>query len=44
MVLSCWVFGDPGAFPVEISLEKTIGELKKAIVAENPNPFRDIDA
>ncbi|KAN0068526.1 hypothetical protein V8E54_013250 [Elaphomyces granulatus] len=44
ILLFCWVCGDPQPFPVEISSEKTVGELKKAIVAEKPNRFRGIDA
>jgi hypothetical protein len=44
MILFCWVFDDPRAFPIDIGPEKTVGELKKAIVAENPNRFRGIDA
>src|SRR5467141_3225680 len=44
MILFCWVCGDTQPFPVEISPEKTVGELKKAIVAEKPNRFRGIDA
>lgn len=30
------------AFPIEISPEKVIGGLKKAIVVKNPNHFRGI--
>ena len=44
LTLMCWVFGDEYPFPVEISLEKTIGHLKKAIVSEIPNRFHGIDA
>jgi len=44
MLLICWVCGDPHSFPIEISPEKIVGELKKAIVAEKPNRFRGIDA
>ncbi|KAG9063233.1 hypothetical protein KI688_004837 [Linnemannia hyalina] len=32
------------AFPVEASSDKTVGALKKAIVAENPGAFEHIDA
>ena len=44
MILFCWVCGDTQPFPVEISPEKTVGELKEAIVAKKPNRFRGIDA
>ena len=40
MTLFCWVFGDPQPFPVKISLEETVGELKEAIAAKNPNRFQ----
>ena len=44
LTLICWIFDDKSAFPVDISPEKTIGHLKKAIVAEQPNRFHSIDA
>jgi crinkler effector protein len=44
MILICWVCGDPHSFPIEISPEKIVGELKEAIVAKKPNRFRGIDA
>ncbi|KAL7273956.1 hypothetical protein RUND412_003154 [Rhizina undulata] len=44
MTLFCWVFGDAQSFPVEISREKIIGQLKKAIIAEVPDRFRGIGA
>ena len=44
LTLICWVYGDKNPFPVEISLEKTIGHLKDAIVARKPNRFHGIDA
>ena len=43
MLLICWVCGDPHAFSIEISPEKIV-EVKRAIVAQNPNRFRGIDA
>ena len=30
--LFCWIFGDPKPFPVKISPDETVGDLKKAIV------------
>jgi Crinkler effector protein N-terminal domain len=42
MMLFCWVFGDARPFPVKINRDKTVGELKEAIVAKDPNRFRDI--
>ena len=44
MTLFCWVFGDPQPFSVKISPEKTVDELKEAIVAKKPNRFQGIDA
>ena len=44
LTLICWVFGDKSAFLVDISPEKTIGYLKKAIIVEKPNRFHGIDA
>ena len=44
MILFCWIFGDAQAFPVEIGPEKTVGELKEAIVAKKPNRFHGVDA
>ncbi|KAI9451091.1 hypothetical protein F5148DRAFT_1240528, partial [Russula earlei] len=31
-------------FPVKIEESETVGDLKKAILRENPNDFKDIDA
>jgi Crinkler effector protein N-terminal domain len=42
--LFCWIFGDRKSFPVKISPDETVGDLKKAIVAENPNRLQGIDA
>ena len=42
--LFCWIFGDPKPFPVKISPDETVGDLKEAIVAKNPNRFQGIDA
>ena len=42
--LFCWIFGDPKPFPVKISPDETVGDLKKAIVTENPNRLQGIDA
>ena len=44
LTLICWVFDDKSAFPVDISPEKTIGHLKKAIIAEKANRFHGIYA
>ena len=46
MLLICWIYGDrdPYTFPIEISPEKVIGELKEAIVVKNPNRFHGVDA
>ncbi|KAL7267190.1 hypothetical protein RUND412_010234 [Rhizina undulata] len=44
MTLFCWVFGDAWSFSVEISREKIINHLKKAIVAKKPNRFWGINA
>jgi hypothetical protein len=44
MLLICWVCGDTHAFPIEISPEKIIGELKEAIVVKKPNRFHGVDA
>ncbi|KAF8917506.1 hypothetical protein BGZ58_005109, partial [Dissophora ornata] len=46
LTLFCLVSGEPAssAFPVEVSSDKTIGQLKDAIVAKKPNAFEHIDA
>lgn len=44
MTLFCWVFGDGNPFPVDISPEKTVGHLKEAIVAKDPDRFQGIGA
>ncbi|KAF9319579.1 hypothetical protein BG006_002966, partial [Podila minutissima] len=44
--LFCLVDGETpsSAFPVEIELTKTIGDLKKLIKTEKTNSFHDVDA
>ena len=42
--LFCWIFGDRKSFPVKISPDETVGDLKEAIVAKNPNRLQGIDA
>ncbi|EGZ17267.1 hypothetical protein PHYSODRAFT_431598, partial [Phytophthora sojae] len=43
--LSCAVVGAAGsAIPVDIDENKLVGHLKKAIKAEKPNDFKDVDA
>ena len=42
--LFCWIFGDPKTFPVKISPDETVGDLKKAIVTQKPNRLQGIDA
>jgi len=42
--LFCWIFGDREPFLVKISPDETVDELKKAIVANNPNRLQGIDA
>ncbi|KAI8599789.1 hypothetical protein EDD21DRAFT_294243, partial [Dissophora ornata] len=46
LTLFCVISGGlaSSAFPAEISSDKTVGVLKKAIIAENPNEFKHIDA
>ena len=44
ITLSCWVYGDENYFCVDISREKTVHNLKQAIIAELPNCLRGIDA
>ena len=44
ITLFCCVIGNKEAFPITISREKTIAELKKAILAEKPNRFSGFDA
>jgi Crinkler effector protein N-terminal domain len=41
MLLFCWLFSDTQPFPVKTNRGQTAGELKKPIVAEDPNRFRD---
>ena len=43
--LWCWVQGDELGFTflVKINRDATVFELKKAIHAENPESFKDID-
>jgi hypothetical protein len=33
----CWICGDESSFPVYISPEETIGDLKEAILAKEPS-------
>jgi Crinkler effector protein N-terminal domain len=42
--LFCWIFGDEKSFPVKISPDETVGDLKEAIVAKKPNRLQGIDA
>ena len=42
--LYCVVEGESTSFPVEISSDKSIGQLKKAIKLEKSNDLRDVDA
>lgn len=44
ITLFCLVFGDKEPFSVKISREQSVHELKKAIVAEQANSLRGIDA
>jgi hypothetical protein len=39
----CWVHSEDSSFQVDICPEKTIYQLKKAIVEEKRNRFREID-
>ena len=43
-ILYCLVHGDKSPFPIEINREKTVGQLKDAIVAKKPHRFYSIDA
>ncbi|KAG0290730.1 hypothetical protein BGZ98_003305 [Dissophora globulifera] len=42
----CVITGDPAssAFPVELPADKTVGDLKDAIVSKSPTAFNNIDA
>jgi hypothetical protein len=42
--LYCVVEGESTSFPVEISADKSIGQLKDAIKLKSANEFRDVDA
>ena len=42
VTLVCLVFGDAQPFVVEISRDKLVAHLKKAITAEEPNKFLGI--
>ena len=42
--LFCWIFGEGKSFPVKISPDETVGDLKEAIVAKKPNRLQGIDA
>ncbi|KAF8923775.1 hypothetical protein BGZ58_002533 [Dissophora ornata] len=46
LTIFCVISGEvaSSAFPVKISSDETIGELKKAIIKENPNAFEHVDA
>ena len=44
ITLCCWVISNKDAFSIQISQEKTIEELKQAILAKRPNRFRGFDA
>ena len=44
ITLFCCIIGNKEPFPIQISQEMTIAELKKAILAEKPNRFRGFDA
>ncbi|KAG0296251.1 hypothetical protein BGZ98_001034 [Dissophora globulifera] len=46
LTLFCVLSGDLmlSAFPVKISSDESIGQLKKAIITENPSTFEHIDA
>ncbi|KAF8939336.1 hypothetical protein BGZ58_010047 [Dissophora ornata] len=46
LTLFCLISGElaSNAFPVKISSDETVGQLKKAIIAENPNAFGNMDA
>ena len=42
--LICWVHGDSSSFAIDINRNKTIGDLKNAILTTNPNCFNGFDA
>lgn len=44
VTLFCFILGDTSSFPVMIGRDKTVGDLKDAIVTKNPNGFGGIDA
>lgn len=44
MTLFCLVFNNQVPFPINISPEVTVGELKDAIVAKKPITFQGIEA
>ena len=44
LTLFCVVDGESTSFPIKISSEETVGELKKLIKAEKPNYCEKIDA
>jgi hypothetical protein len=41
--ICCWIVGRNSSFPVYISPEKTIGQLKEALIETKPNRFLGID-
>ena len=44
LTLCCWILGTTHTFPIDIDPRKLVGHLQKAILVENPNNFRGIDA
>ena len=42
--LYCCIYGDMNPFPVQISRQKTVRQLKEDIVAKKPDWFQGIDA
>jgi hypothetical protein len=44
LTLFCLVDGQSTSFPVEISSDKAVGQLKDAIKTKKPNDLRDVDA
>jgi hypothetical protein len=45
MKLFCWILDKSASpFPVDIEESGSVGDLKKAMVKENPNMFGNVDA